>query len=38
MKQEAALAHLQKLIATDMPGAEKKRLAAAREEIAKWSD
>ena len=38
MKKEAALVHIEKLLATDRPPSEKKRLEAARLEIGKWSD
>jgi hypothetical protein len=38
MKKSPALAYLDKLIATDLSAAEKKRLEAAKEEISKWSD
>ena len=38
MKKEAALVHIEKLLATDLPPSEKKRLEAARLEIGKWSD
>lgn len=38
MKQDAALAYLDKVLVADLPAAERKRLEAAKAEIRKWSD